>query len=154
MCNRKAFDGLVSVLETDNSPFNKGLSGFSAARSKSRGGQKTPNSPISFRTSWCSSTERRLQPPNPTERKQTRTMCQRFQRGQCDRVLSKEHRRRSICPTRRKGAAAGRDMRAVPKKNGGSAWESNPPIARLTYDPTVLKTEATTRCASTSTLMF
>ena len=36
------------------------------------------------------------------------------------------------------------------EKNGGSAWESNPPTARFTYGSTVLKTAATTRCASTS----
>jgi len=33
---------------------------------------------------------------------------------------------------------------------GGSAWESNPPDTRGTCVPTVLKTAATTRCASTS----
>ncbi len=36
------------------------------------------------------------------------------------------------------------------QKNGGSAWESNPPATRVTCGPAVLKTVATTRCASTS----
>ena len=36
------------------------------------------------------------------------------------------------------------------EKNGGSAWESNPPATRVTRRPTVLKTAATTRCTSTS----
>jgi integrase len=36
-------------------------------------------------------------------------------------------------------------------KNGGSAWESNPPAARFTRDTAILKTVATTRCAGTST---
>ncbi len=35
-------------------------------------------------------------------------------------------------------------------KNGGSAWESNPPVARLARDTAILKTVATTRCAGTS----
>ncbi len=35
-------------------------------------------------------------------------------------------------------------------RNGGSASESNRPAPSLTYGPTVLKTAATTRCASTS----
>lgn len=36
------------------------------------------------------------------------------------------------------------------EKNGGSAWESNPPAAWLTYGPTVLKTVADTSRTSTS----
>jgi len=39
------------------------------------------------------------------------------------------------------------------EENGGSAWESNPPATRITRRPTVLKTAATTRCASTSDLL-
>src|SRR5215510_8175668 len=38
----------------------------------------------------------------------------------------------------------------MPRENGGSAWESNPPNAGLTGVPAVLKTVATTRCAGTS----
>ena len=38
--------------------------------------------------------------------------------------------------------------------NGGSAWESNPPERRLTQLPTVLKTAAATRRASTSSPIF
>ena len=40
------------------------------------------------------------------------------------------------------------------EENGGSAWESNPPTARLSYGTAVLKTEATTRCAGTSDRVF
>jgi integrase/recombinase XerD len=43
-----------------------------------------------------------------------------------------------------------RNTRIARKKNGGSAWESNPPRAGLTDPPAVLKTEATTRCTGTS----
>jgi hypothetical protein len=39
-------------------------------------------------------------------------------------------------------------------ENGGSAWESNPPAARFTHGPTILKTVATTRCASTSLIQL
>ena len=40
------------------------------------------------------------------------------------------------------------------EKNGGSAWESNPPAVRPAHGTTVLKTAATTRCARTSALGF
>ena len=49
------------------------------------------------------------------------------------------------------GERSGWDEYSVRQKNGGSAWESNPPTACFTYGPTVLKTAAATRRTGTST---
>jgi len=62
--------------------------------------------------------------------------------------------RRKALASNEVGRSDAKPCENTQEKNGGSAWESNPPEPRLSQLPTVLKTGATTRCASTSVFVF